>query len=468
MRSRSTSPTSMRRCRKSDTPPPIRASLSSPARAPCRLRRAPPPRATCARGPLRRIEGHMIRGAIRFVLLAAASLAAALGMPAVAAPDPAFTAFLQSVWPDAQKFGIARATFDNAVRGLEPDLGLPDLVIPGRVQKQPGQPEFVQTPADYLKESSFTRLTERGRKLREQYRDVFARIEKEFGVPGPVVLAIWGRESDYSTHYGGRHAGLYGAAQGLLPRPAPLGAEDAAGRHTARRDALVLGRRHGADPVPAVGVLQVWRRFRRRPQGRHLEFGARRAGLGRQAAGRRGLGARQAVGLRGAGAGGGGLHDRRSRPQDAAVGMDQARFRTLVWPQGAGARSRRAGRAAAAGRHAWTGLPDLPQLLRHQGIQFLRSLRAVRRSSRRPHRGPAAVRDAVEAGGAAAHRAARGDAETPDRARPLQRQARRQGRDEDAARARRLSEVGKAPARLLADRRDAGAYARQEIIAPSA
>jgi hypothetical protein len=41
-------------------------------------------------------------------------------------------------------------------------------------------------------------------RLREQYRDVFSRIEKEFGVPGPVVLAIWGRESDYSTHYGGR------------------------------------------------------------------------------------------------------------------------------------------------------------------------------------------------------------------------------------------------------------------------
>ena len=182
------------------------------------------------------------------------------------------------MWPDAQKLGISRATFDNAARGLEPDLSLPDLSIPGRVQPPPGQPEFVQTPADYLKKSSFTRLTERGRKLREQYRDVFARIEKEFGVPGPVVLAIWGRESDYSTHYGGRDAiqmvatqAYTGRRKDLLPRPAPLGAEDAAGRRAAQRDALVLGRRHGADPVPAVGVLQVRRRFRRRRQGRHLD-----------------------------------------------------------------------------------------------------------------------------------------------------------------------------------------------------
>jgi len=189
----------------------------------------------------------MICGAIRFVLLAAASLVAALGMPADAAPDPAFTAFLQSVWPDAQKFGIARATFDNAVRGLEPDLGLPDLVIPGRVQKQPGQPEFVQTPADYLKESSFTRLTERGRKLREQYRDVFARIEKEFGVPGPVVLAIWGRESDYSTHYGGRDAIQMVATQAYTGR-----------RKDYFRDQLLWALKMLQDGIPRGEMRSSW------------------------------------------------------------------------------------------------------------------------------------------------------------------------------------------------------------------
>ena len=189
----------------------------------------------------------MIRGATRFVLLAAASLVAALAMPADAAPDPAFTAFLQSVWPDAQKFGIARATFDNAVRGLEPDLGLPDLVVPGRVQKQPGQPEFVQTPADYLKESSFTRLTERGRKLREQYRDVFARIEKEFGVPGPVVLAIWGRESDYSTHYGGRDAIQMVATQAYTGR-----------RKDYFRDQLLWALKMLQDGIPRGEMRSSW------------------------------------------------------------------------------------------------------------------------------------------------------------------------------------------------------------------
>src|SRR5262249_2123047 len=70
------------------------------------------------------------------------------------AADPAFQQFLTGLWPDAQKMGISRATFDAATRGLEPDLSLPDLILPGRPERPSGaQAEFVQTPADYLRES---------------------------------------------------------------------------------------------------------------------------------------------------------------------------------------------------------------------------------------------------------------------------------------------------------------------------
>jgi len=189
----------------------------------------------------------MIRGATRFVLVAASLIAAAVTMPARAAPDPAFTAFLQSLWPEAQQRGVSRETFDNAVRGLEPDLSLPDLVIPGRTQKQPGQPEFVQTPADYLKETSFNRLAERGRKLHAQYRDVFARIEKEFGVPGPVVLAIWGRESDYSTHFGGRDAIQMVATQAYTGR-----------RKDYFRDQVLWAMKMLQDGVPRSEMRSSW------------------------------------------------------------------------------------------------------------------------------------------------------------------------------------------------------------------
>jgi lytic murein transglycosylase len=116
------------------------------------------------------------------------------------ASDPAFQRWLESTWPDALAQGVSRGTFDSATRGLEPDLSLPDLAIPGRVQAPPGQPEFVQTPADYLKDASFDRLAAQGRKLLEQHRATLERIETEFGVPATVVLAIWGRETAFGGY----------------------------------------------------------------------------------------------------------------------------------------------------------------------------------------------------------------------------------------------------------------------------
>jgi lytic murein transglycosylase len=115
-----------------------------------------------------------------------------------AVADPAFQSWLQSLWPQAQTLGVSRATFDLATRGLEPDLTLPDLVLPGRPEKpQAGQPEFVQTPADYIKEPAIERLAAEGRKIYDQYRAPLTAIEGQFGVPPTIVLAIFGRETDY-------------------------------------------------------------------------------------------------------------------------------------------------------------------------------------------------------------------------------------------------------------------------------
>ena len=118
-----------------------------------------------------------------------------------ASADTAFQAWLQSLWPEAEKLGVSRATFDAATRGLEPDLSLPDLVIPGRPEAPPrGQAEFVQTPAAYLRELTLANLAAQGRKLFDQHRSTLVRIEREFGVPPQVVLAIWGRETAFGTY----------------------------------------------------------------------------------------------------------------------------------------------------------------------------------------------------------------------------------------------------------------------------
>jgi lytic murein transglycosylase len=134
-------------------------------------------------------------------LLATTILVVTILAPARAAPDAAFTQFIASLWPEAQAQGVSRATFDEQTRGLEPDYKLPDLILPGRpATGAPAQAEFVQVPADYLKEASIARLAADGQRLLAQYRPALSAIETRFGVPATVVLAIWGRETDYGRY----------------------------------------------------------------------------------------------------------------------------------------------------------------------------------------------------------------------------------------------------------------------------
>jgi lytic murein transglycosylase len=113
------------------------------------------------------------------------------------AADAGFQRFLQSLRPAAQQLGVTPATFNAVTRGLTPDLSLPDLVVPGRKERPPGQPEFVLTPTQYLRERTLARLVAQGRGLAATHRATLAAIQRQFGVPPQVLLAIWGRETDF-------------------------------------------------------------------------------------------------------------------------------------------------------------------------------------------------------------------------------------------------------------------------------
>jgi lytic murein transglycosylase len=120
---------------------------------------------------------------------------------AEAAPDAGFTAFIASLWPEAQAAGVSRATFDAETKGIEPDYKLPDLILPGRpATGAPSQAEFVQVPADYIKEASIARLATEGQRLMQKYQPALTAIEARFGVPATIVLAIWGRETDFGRY----------------------------------------------------------------------------------------------------------------------------------------------------------------------------------------------------------------------------------------------------------------------------
>ena len=146
---------------------------------------------------LARIEIRKLFG--RLVVVVAILLA--LGSLPARAVDAAFTQFIASLWPEAQAAGVSRETFDAQTRGLEPDYKLPDLILPGRpATGAPSQAEFVQVPADYIKEASIARLATEGQRLMAKHRVALDEIEKRFGVPASVVLAIWGRETDFGRY----------------------------------------------------------------------------------------------------------------------------------------------------------------------------------------------------------------------------------------------------------------------------
>jgi lytic murein transglycosylase len=147
---------------------------------------------------------------IRAGSVAILALTFALFCCPVRAADAAFTQFIASLWGEAQRAGVSRATFDAATRGLEPDYKLPDLELPGRGPTTAPQAEFVQVPADYLKEASIARLAASGREIRQKHRTTLDRIEREFGVPGTIILAIWARETDF-----GRFTANYNAVRTL-------------------------------------------------------------------------------------------------------------------------------------------------------------------------------------------------------------------------------------------------------------
>jgi membrane-bound lytic murein transglycosylase B len=100
------------------------------------------------------------------------------------------------LWPDAERRGISRATFEQATRDLTPDLRIMDLLDQ--------QPEFTKAFWDYLDILVTDARIQRGRELLQQYKPVFDAVEKSTGVDRHIVAAIWGVESNYSTMGGDR------------------------------------------------------------------------------------------------------------------------------------------------------------------------------------------------------------------------------------------------------------------------
>jgi lytic murein transglycosylase len=129
---------------------------------------------------------------MRSLLLAAVLTAAA--PPVLAAPCGGdFDTFIAAFSREAAAERISQRTLASAFEGLTPD---PQVIALDRRQGV-----FRQSFEQFALPRINARIA-KAQRLLAQHADLLARIEQRFGVPGPILIAIWGLETDFGVGVG--------------------------------------------------------------------------------------------------------------------------------------------------------------------------------------------------------------------------------------------------------------------------
>ena len=144
--------------------------------------------------------GRASFGAALRCSVAAALMAAGCMQPlaaARAAPAPsAFAAFVSGLWPEAERVGIPRATFDAAFATLTPDPSLAPLIR--------AQPEFSKPIGTYLAAQVTPARIAAGHSALARWHAALDGIAVRTGVPPAIVVAVWGLETNYGAAAGSK------------------------------------------------------------------------------------------------------------------------------------------------------------------------------------------------------------------------------------------------------------------------
>jgi lytic murein transglycosylase len=130
-----------------------------------------------------------------FRALAVSAVLMTAAAPALAAPcgTGSFQAWLDDFKSEAAGKGISQAAIASGLSGVTPDQGV--------ISRDRSQRVFSQSFEEFSGRMVPPRLT-RGSNLMKQYGSVLGRIEQSYGVPGEVLVAIWGLETDFGANIG--------------------------------------------------------------------------------------------------------------------------------------------------------------------------------------------------------------------------------------------------------------------------
>jgi lytic murein transglycosylase len=133
-------------------------------------------------------------------MLLSASTAAVLSCLALAGPSRAascggdFDAWLEDFKREAAEQGISQRAIASSLDGVTSD--------PAVLSRDRGQRVFTQTFEQFSGRMISPDRMRKGTAMLARQTAMFARIERQFGVPGPVLVAIWGLETDFGVNQG--------------------------------------------------------------------------------------------------------------------------------------------------------------------------------------------------------------------------------------------------------------------------
>lgn len=134
--------------------------------------------------------------------LAAAALVLLVPGPAVQAQQPSFSTYLESVAAKAREDGISQATIDRVLGGLTVSNRVIELdrqnVSPGAVTST-----GFASMAAYLSRHNTQARINGGVAAMRRVGGLASEVERQYGVPAEIVLAIWGHETAYGVVKGG-------------------------------------------------------------------------------------------------------------------------------------------------------------------------------------------------------------------------------------------------------------------------
>ena len=132
----------------------------------------------------------------RFLLQAVALVAlvsSGIAADAATCGSGSFESWLSEFKTEAASKGISQSAISTGLAGVTLDQSV--------LSRDRSQHVFNQTFEEFSGRMVPPRLT-RGSNMMKQYGSVLSRIEQAYGVPGEVLVAIWGLETDFGVNSG--------------------------------------------------------------------------------------------------------------------------------------------------------------------------------------------------------------------------------------------------------------------------